>query len=216
MKYILQLFIAISLPLITGCGEPPEDPPLTNNPFVERWGTWESYQADLQSLNIDEQREELLHYIQIYETMKQTPIRQGIQFVFADLMQLNQEQFEHPQRFALEEFAAGGCVLPHRTILIDYTMWKISTRLKKEILVSHELGHCDLNRREHEPDNKPSIMNEKLDLVLNYIIYGDSDPSEEIISSHIEEKHDHRFYRKLELYQELFGHIPETDVNSID
>ena len=180
----------------------------SHNSLIKRWGKWEFYQTELQNI-IEKFNESLtdyptpcsfLPYIKKYETMKNGPIRSDIRFKFEDLIKLNKDQFQWTITIKnLKEKKVGQC-RKDRIIVIDYTQWEISNSSEKQVLLFHELGHCDLDK-EHD-DSQLSIMNSNITDAIRYIRFLDFVNNEEASSC------------KLKLYRELFNELEPKQESS--
>lgn len=208
--------------VFTGCAEPerykrdtsPFDSPL----FVN----YETYQAtlkeldDIDSMSDDELDDflfsddykihpEFLSHIAHYQQLKEdftseSTIRSNVKLVMADLENIATEvdfiEFKNNREL---KGIAGRCTRfilnsrrPLRLIQIDYTFWNLYSPLERKRAIFHELGHCDLDRKD-EPNYTPSFMAYKsttLDLFKTGYLLED---------------------RKQKLYQELFD--PEKMYN---
>ena len=148
---------------------------------------YETYQDALQGLDKidfmnDDELEDLLfsddyriypeflphidHYKQLKEEFTgKSKIRSNLRFIMTDLGNIATEadfrKFKNTNRLI---GVAGQCMKdildsgrPLRLVMIDYTFWELSFPLEKKGVLFHELGHCDLDRKE-EQDGSFSLM----------------------------------------------------------
>ena len=122
---------------------------------------------------------EFLSYIDHYKQIKEffigeSTIRSNIKFVMADLGNIATEadfiEFKNTSRL---KGISGECRwqildsgMPLRLIMIDYTFWNLGFPQERRGTIFHELGHCDLDRK-NEPKHTSSLMAE--DRLSSYI-----------------------------------------------
>ncbi len=94
--------------------------------------------------NIDS---ELLPYIDKYENLKGSPIKDNIRFAFKRLRILSANCTVRLETIGL------------RWIFIDPYIWNALSPSIRELLLFHELGHCDLNRGHENNSFVVSVMN---------------------------------------------------------
>ena len=112
----------------------------------------QALQAKAQDPSFQQIAPEFIPYVQRYEEVKGAPIADHIVMMFAEGLLLDR----------LTELTAGLCNLIHRVILIHPDDWAKLSEFHKEMIIAHELGHCDLNRITHVvtfgPGSRKSIM----------------------------------------------------------
>lgn len=148
---------------------------------------YETYKTALQELNdIDSMNDneledllfnddyrihpEFLPHIDHYKRLKEfftgkSTIRSNIKFVMADLENIATEaDFIKFKTILRLEGTSGECRwqvldsgMPLRLITIDYTFWNLNFPLQRRETIFHELGHCDLDRKD-EPKHTFSLM----------------------------------------------------------
>jgi hypothetical protein len=102
---------------------------------------------------------ELKEYVELYEEEKGAPI--GIKYLsveFTDAEMKSEDRDIHGQCIKTKYKSIFGTNAQH-TIVIDRSDWEYLNDVQREILIFHELGHCDLYLGH---DHEPSIMQENL------------------------------------------------------
>ena len=113
---------------------------------------------------------EFLSYIDHYKQLKEeftgeSKIRSNIRFIMTDLRNITTEaafrKFKNTDRLKGIAGQCGKMILssgiPLRLVTIDYTFWNLSFPSEQRGILFHELGHCDLDRRE-ELEGALSLM----------------------------------------------------------
>ena len=132
---------------------------------------------------------EFLPYMERYLSVKEEIIGEGqldhpVKILF---YRSDSQVWRQVSRFLTERFTIQGtatCILNSRHILVNYDAWINLFEGMKELILFHELGHCDL-RRDHEKEGT-SIMN------TNYTLLQETHISEDPIV-------------RQKLYKELFS-----------
>jgi len=109
---------------------------------------------------------EFIPYVESYLKYKQTYGLEGFQS-FPITIQFGELPPGKGGQCNVVNTTVAGVKTVDRTITIDRYWWASINEAQKEILMFHELGHCDLDIR-HHLDYGPNIMNT---YILDYNIY---------------------------------------------